>query len=243
MLRFLSVLALALAALTWTTGAHAQTKPADGSVLVFGATGQLGSDIVHALVKAGHSVTVFVRPSADMKRIAGLNVASVQGDVLNADDVARAFKAAKYKAAVDALARGTAGPEFYDTSERNISKWAKETGVSQVILHSSVGAGKSKAIYPPQMWERMKPTLLAKEAGENHLIASGVPYTVIRNGYLPPSSTPATGKAKLYEDETKPGNVTRADLATLTLQCIGNTACFNKIYHADDETIQRPQPR
>ncbi len=228
----------------------AQPAPAikDGGVLVFGATGLLGSDIVQALTKAGKSVTVFVRPGSDFKRLAnlnqdGLSISTLQGDVLNDGDVAKAFKTAKFKVVIDALARGKAEPEFYENSERNISKWAKETGVTQVILHSSVGAGKSKAIYPPQMWERMKDTLLAKEAGENHLIASGVKYTIIRNGYLPPYGTPATGKAQLYEDETKFASVTRADLADLTLGCVDNPTCFNKIYHAHDDTVQRPQPR
>ncbi len=244
MMRVLSAVLLSFLASLYAFGAHAQTKtPKDGDILVFGATGQLGSDVVQTLVKAGKPVTVFVRPNSDLKRIADLNIASVQGDVLKDEDLAKVFKGTKFSVVIDTLARGSAGPEFYDVSERLISKWAKDTGVTQVILHSSVGAGKSKAIYPAQMWDRMKDTLLAKEAGENHLIASGVKYTIIRNAYLPPYGTPATGKAKLYEDETKFGGVTRADLAELTLGCVNNPACFNKIYHAVDDTVQRPQPR
>lgn len=223
------------------SAAHAATEHND--VLVFGGTGQLGSEIVKALVEAGNSVTVFVRPNSDLRRLDGIAVSTLQGDVLNEDDVASALKTAKPKIVVDALARGKAGVEFYDVSERNISKWAKTTGVIQVILHSSVGAGRSRAVYPEANWPRMKDTLMAKEVGENHLIASGVSYTIIRNAILPPYGTPATGKAKLYEDETKYGPVTRADLARLTVECVGHSACFNKIYHAVDDTLPIPQRR
>lgn len=239
MTRLISALSLFLSLFLQPAAAFAQSAApiADGGILVFGATGQLGSDIVQVLVKAGKPVTVFNRPNADMKRLAGLNVTTVQGDVLNEADVTRAFKAAKFKVAIDALGRGTSGPEFYDISQKYISAAAKATGVEQVILHSSVGAGKSRAIYPEANWERMKGTLLAKEAGENHLINSGVPYTIIRNAVLFPYGTAATGKAQLYEGETKFGGVTRADLATLTLGCIDNKECLNKIYHAVDDSL------
>ncbi len=217
--------------------AQASAATPANAILVFGGSGQLGSEIVKSLVGTGKAVTVFVRPGSDTDRLSGMKINTIKGDVLKEDDVAAAFKSIPFSVAIDALARGDSGVEFYEISERYISKWAKQTGVKQVILHSSVGAGKSQAIYPPAMWPRMKDTLQAKEAGENHLINSGVAYTIIRNAQLPVATTPATGKAKLYDDETKYGAVTRADLGQLTLSCVGNAACMNKIYHAVDETL------
>ena len=221
---------------TSPTYAQAPASKSEGSVLVFGANGQLGSDVVKALIATGRPVSVFVRPSADMKRLTGLSFKTLQGDVLKDDDVAAAFKSAKFSVAIDALARSESGADFYVTSQRNIVKWAQTTGVKQVILHSSVGAGKSRAVYPEAMWPRMKDVLLAKEQGENILIASGVGYTIIRNAQLMPYGTPASGKAKLYEGENKFGGITREDLARLTVECIGNPTCANKILHAVDES-------
>ncbi len=218
------------------TYAQSPAAKANDTVLVFGANGQLGSDVVRALIAAGKSVTVFVRPSADMKRLEGLKFATLKGDVLMDADVEAAFKATKFSAAIDALARSESGADFYVTSQQNIVKWAKATGVGQVILHSSVGAGKSRAIYPEAMWPRMKDVLLAKEQGENILIKSGVGYTIIRNAQLMPYGTPASGKAKLYEGENKFGAITREDLAQLTVGCIGSATCANKVLHAVDET-------
>jgi uncharacterized protein YbjT (DUF2867 family) len=231
------VLICLLAMLPFAGAAQSPVAAQPGAVLVFGASGQLGSEIVKSLVAAGKPVSVFLRPGSEAKRLAGLKVTTVTGDVLKEDDVAAALKSAPFAVVVDALARGSAGVEFYEISQRHIATWAKRTGVKQVILHGSVGAGKSRAIYPEAMWPRMKDTLLAKQAGENHLIASGVGYTIIRNAQLPASTTPATGKAKLYEDQFKYGAVTRADLGRLTLECVESATCMNKIFHAVDESL------
>jgi len=237
MIRLFRLLGVLLMAHSLPSAAAAQTPGAPAKVLVFGASGQLGAEVVKSLLASGHAVTAFVRPGSKNERLAGLKIATVAGDVLKDADVAAAFKSASFDVAVDALARGEAGPEFYDLSQQLIATWAKTTGVKQVILHGSVGAGKSRAIYPEARWPAMKDTLQAKERGENHLIASGVAYTIIRNAQLPPSTTPATGKAALFEDETKFGAVTRADLGVLTAGCVLKPACFNKIYHAVDESL------
>lgn len=223
--------------------ATTQAQDLNGPIIVFGANGQLGAEVMKSLVGAGKDVTAFVRPNADMKRLDGLKFTTATGDVLVDADVAKAMQAKKYAVVVDALGRSEAGPEFFTTSAENIVKWAKATGVKQVILHGSVGAGKSRAIYPDAMWPRMKDVLLAKEAGENALIGSGVPYTIIRNAQLLPNDTKSTGQAKLFEGENKFGAVTRTGLGKLTLECTANPKCLNKIYHGVDEGLPAREPR
>ncbi len=218
----------------------AVAEPADGDILVFGGTGQLGSDIVKELVAAGHSVTVFARPTSDRALLEGLDVSYVLGDATVDADVEAAFKAAKFRVVIDALARRGAPVSFYEATGELLAKWAAATGVQQAILHGSVGAGDSQPIYPKERWPRMKATMAAKTAQENALIDSGVPYTIIRNAVLPRHGTPATGKAQLFEDQMKYGKVTRADLGKLTLQCVDNPECLNKIYHAVDESLPVP---
>lgn len=210
------------------------------NVLVFGGSGRLGSEVVKALTAAGHQVTVFVRPTSKLDRIAEAGVAVVEGDVMTEADVAAAFKSAKFTAAVDALARGDADVAFYETSMRHIAKWAAATGVRQVILHGSVGAGDSRAIYPQNRWEAMKSTLMAKDAGERALMASGVTYTIIRNAVLRDLAPGATDAAALTDDQSKFGAVTRTGLARLTAECLGQAACANKIFHAIDPGVAVP---
>ncbi len=209
----------------------------DAGVLVFGGTGRLGSEVVHALIEDDQTVTVFARPTSDRSRLEGLPVDYVIGDVLVEEDVAVAMRSARFRVVVDALARSESGPSFYEISARHIAKWARETGVRQVVLHGSVGAGQSRTIYPEPSWSRMGELLTAKDAGERHLIESGVSYTIIRNFIIVAHGTMPTGNARLVADQTVKGNITRKDLAAFTVYCLDNDACANMIFHAIDETL------
>jgi uncharacterized protein YbjT (DUF2867 family) len=226
-----------LATLLMSTSSPPSALAADAGVLVFGGTGRLGSEVVHALVADGQSVTVFARPTSDRSRLDGLAVNYLSGDVLVEEDVAAALRSARFRLVVDALARSESEVSFYEVSARHIAKWAKETGVQQIILHGAVGAGESRAVYPEQSWGRMAELLTAKDAGERHLIDSGVTYTIIRNFIIVAHGTSPTGNARLVADQTVKGNITRKDLAAFTVYCVDNDACANMIFHAIDETL------
>ena len=74
-----------------------------------------------------------------------------------------------------------------------------------------------------------------KGKAEQIIIDSGVPYTIIRNGLIPKDpQPPPTERAFLTTDLTTMGEVTRGDLAILTLDAMDNPARLNKIYHAID---------
>ncbi len=211
-------------------------------VIVFGGTGQLGSEVVRSLLAAGHTVTVFRREGSDLLRLKGLSVQTVIGDATVDRDVQAAFAARRYDVAVNALAKGRSEPaEFYATTQRSITAAAKATDVKQVILHSSVGAGESRAIYPEAMWPRMKDVLLAKEVGERELISSGVPYTIMRNAILREGPPGVREKAALSTDQRRYGAVTRSGLGRLTTECTLNAECLGKIYHAVDPQVPVPQ--
>lgn len=204
------------------------------SVLVFGGSGRLGSEVVSALLAADHQVTVFVRASSNRSRLEGMDVSFFVGDVLVLNDVQSALKSEEFDVVVDALSRGNAPAGFYETSMAHISQAASAQQVRQIILHGSVGAGDSAATvagFGPGMRRVME----AKTAAENALRTSGVAYTVIRNWAIKPHGTPATGNAMLTEDINARSAVTRADLAQLTVRCVAADHCMNKIFHAVDD--------
>ena len=211
-------------------------------VLVFGGTGELGSEIVYDLLEANKQVTVFTRPTSKKNRLKGLDVKYLTGDVLNEVDVKNAITSKKFEVIIDALARDrNIDADFYEISMQYISRWAKETKVKQVILHGSVGAGISRKIYPSERYDAMKDLLSAKDIGERYLIESGVNYTIIRNLILLPNDVKESGKAFLTEDQLARGGVTRDALARLTLECLNKTSCLNKVYHAIDNELVIPE--
>lgn len=70
-------------------------------VLVLGATGLLGSNLVRALLARGEEVRALVRPSSPARTLSGLDIERVTGDLDDADSLARACRGARqiYQAA------------------------------------------------------------------------------------------------------------------------------------------------
>lgn len=206
--------------------------------LVLGGTGRLGAEVVRALVAADYPVTVFARPTSDRVRLAGLELDYVTGDLLDADSVMQAIGTRRFDYVIDASSRGSSSEPFYDTAMRNVLSAVADSGVRQFILHGSVGAGDNARHFPQAPFARMRVVLQAKGTAEALLKGSGIPYTIIRNGRVERDGTPPTGRARLTEDDTILAPVTRADLAALTLECLGNPDCIDKTYHAADDSLR-----
>jgi len=212
---------------------------ADGAALVFGANGRLGSEMVKVLVAKKIPVTVFVRPSSDRSLLKGLDVTYVEGDARNKADVDKAFASGTFTVVVNAIARRSR-TEFglYDASQNYITAAAKAEKVNQVIFFSSVGVGSSRFLYTDKAYANFKETMLERETAERELIASGVPYTIVRTGGVLDGDA-VSGKGYLSE-EPKLGATTRAELARMTAECVGAAKCINKIFHGVDDTQKVP---
>jgi len=89
--------------------------------------------------------------------------------------------------------------------------------------------------------ETLRPALLAKAKAEEHLMASGIPYTIVRPGGL--LSEPATGNGLLTTDAHVAGTIARADVADLVIRCLSSTAAENQVLSAvDRDRIRSDQP-
>lgn len=219
----------------------------DGGVIVFGGTGRLGAPIVKLLVAAGEDVTVFTRASDSTERIKDAKVTYAVGDLLDDASIGKAFDAKKYRVAIDASAQRSANRrnDFYEVITKSIVTHAKRTGVKHFIHHGSIGAGENIKIVPALAGYKQTPSLVDKGKAEAIILASGLPYTILRNGVLPDNDDPqppARHNGALTVDYTTFGAILRADLAILTLDCIDNPARLNMIYHAIDPTLATPPP-
>lgn len=214
------------------------TADESNRALVFGGTGRLGAPIVELLIEAGYPVTVFARPTSTRERLADLDVDYITGDLLDGDSVTAAVNEQPFRFVIDASGKGRSPERFYDTAMRNILAAIADSDVHQFIVHGSVGAGDNVKNFPDIPFGRMMDTLQAKGEAEDMLKASGITYTIIRNGRVMKAGTPATGTGELTEDDTVMANITRLDLANLTLQCLDNPDCFNKTFHARDPSLE-----
>lgn len=236
---FTALMLLAAAAAIPATAAAAR------DVLVSGGTGQLGAEIVRRLVAQGDRVSVFTRPGSDRGRLDGLPVAYIEGDLLDAKAVAAIFRGRSFDVVITAVRVETGDIHFYEKIMGPLTAAAKNAGVTQFIHSGAVGAGRNAGNFQGLGWERV-PGLLDRlrdqGVGEDILKASGLPYTIIRNTRLYPDGTPATGKAELTEDQTTLLPMTRADLARLTVACVGNAGCLLKTFHVRDTSLDWPPP-
>jgi hypothetical protein len=239
-------LSAALAACATPASRTQPPRDATRDVLVLGGTGQLGAEIVARLVADGHRVAVFVRPTSERSRLAALPVTYVVGDLFSDADVAGALRARRYDTVIVALRVMDGDVRFYEKALTPLTRHAKASGVRHIIHHGAIGAGANAAKFTHLGWERV-PGLLDRlkdqGVGEELLRASGVAYTIIRNSRIYPDGHPATGRAELTEDDSVITPMTRADLAILTLQCVGVPRCLNRTYHVRDATLGWPPPR
>lgn len=243
--RRLLISVIALAGALGTALAPA-AEPEPREILVLGGTGQLGAEIVRRLADRGDRVTVFTRPGSDRRLLEGVPVRYAEGDLLNEAEVAAAFAGNRFQYVIVAVRVEDGDPHFYGKFLPGLTARAKAAGVAQLIHHGAVGAGRNAEKFPNLGWEKV-PGLLDRlkdqGVGEEVVRASGVPFTIIRNTRLYPGGTPPTGKAELTEDDSVIGPMTRADLAVLTLGCLGNAECLGRTFHVRDPSLPWPPPK
>lgn len=217
-----------------------QPVPATGArhVLVFGATGKLGTEIVRELRAHGDQVTAFVRPSSDRSRLEPLGASFAVGDVMDPGSVRAALAGGQFDAAIAALA-GMSVPNLDREGNINAIDAAAAAGVKRFILISTIGAGDSHGSTPLISRLLLAKILPQKTAAEDHLRASGLDFTIVRPGGLPPGVV-ATGRGIVSENPATMGFIKRPDLARLVLAVLYDDRTVGKTLAAVDPELERP---
>ncbi len=210
----------------------------EASVLIYGATRNTGLELAKLLIARGDKVTAVVRPTSDRSGLEPLGVTIVEGDAMEPDSVKNIFAQGSYRAVVTTIACFSCEQPPDYIGNANIFDGAKEAGISRVLLVTTIGAGDSADAPPWTAKWFLRKILPLKTQAEEHLVASGADYTILRPGGLVSKS--ATGNAYLTEDTSVTGVVTRADVAQLLLDCLDDDATIGKIYSAVDSELKWP---
>src|SRR6266567_1549695 len=144
--------------------------PESSTVLVVGATGDLGGRAVDALLARGKRVRALVREGTDPSRLAAKGVEIARGDMLNPASLEKAMSGSS--AVVTTAAgytrrrKGDSLENVDDLGNRNLVDAAKKTGIRRFVFTSILTCDQARDV--PHFWQ--------KKLIEDYLEASGTPF-------------------------------------------------------------------
>ena len=198
-------------------------------LLVVGAAGKTGREVVKQALAAGHEVTAFVH-KADEFDVGDVRV--VEGDATDGAAIEKAI--AGQDAVIDAIGGKTPYKEttLESSAASAIINAMKRNGVRRLVVTSMLGEGESKA--NASLYERL---LLAtflrgadkdKAAMESAVKASNLDWVILRPAIL--NDNAATGNVRVFASETgeKAHKITRADLAAFMLAQLTSDQYLNQ---------------
>ena len=155
-------------------------------LLIFGATGGTGRELVHQALERGHAVTAFARDPAALGERDGLR--AFAGDVLDAAAVERSV--AGHDAVLCTIGKPATSPgTVRSEGTRNIVRAMQAAGPARLICQSTIGIGDTRALLPPRYRYLLVPTLLRRTFAEHGrqeevVRSSGLDWTIVRAGAL-----------------------------------------------------------
>ena len=112
-------------------------------LLIFGASGGTGRELLKQALDQGHDVVAFVRDPAKIAEFQSPNLKVIRGDVL--DSAATDSAVARREAVFSTIGTGAKRSTLREDGTRNIVKAMEKAGVRRLICQSSLGVGDSRS--------------------------------------------------------------------------------------------------
>jgi putative NADH-flavin reductase len=202
------------------------------NLVVLGATGGIGLEIVRQAVERNHKVTAFVRAPERLKSIEA-SFGVIQGDPLNGDELTRAIEDQ------DAILSGF-GPRVpiakTDATLLHrfgvaLSEAMRKVGIRRAVIVSTAFLFTDSVIPPANLVGRLFFPNMVTDASEmeSFFQKSGLDWTLVR----PPRLTngPRRGRYRVREGHL-PGfgfTISRADVAAFMIRTAENHAFIRKV--------------
>ncbi len=192
-------------------------------VLVIGANGAIGKQVVRKLKEAEHEPVAMVRSTEQVGQFDNIGAKTVVADL--EQNFEQAFDQ------VDAVifAAGSGGHTGADKTiiidqEGAIESTdlAKKFNVKRFMIVSSMGAGN------PKEAKQIKHYQYAKHRADTHLQQSGLNYTILRPGRL--TNDVGTGKVNLQKHILERGTIPREDVASTLVHLLTDPKAENQVF-------------
>lgn len=201
-------------------------------LVVLGATGATGLEIVREAVEHGHAVTAFVRSPERLRPFAD-QIKVTQGDLLNSEELVGVIRG--HDAVVSGfgprLPVAEADTHLLQQFATALTAAMQRAGVTRVVVESVAFLFKDAIIPPAYVFGRLLfPGIVADaSAMEGIFRESSLDWTLVR----PPELTdkPYTGKYRVREGHLPAFGfkISRADVADFMLKAVENHAASRKI--------------
>jgi uncharacterized protein YbjT (DUF2867 family) len=197
-----------------------------GTVLVVGATGQLGGPVASQLLQDGFVVRLLVRDVDRARRLLGAGFDHVQGDVTDPAAVRRALQGCD---AVHVSLMAGSNPARVDAVEHRgtacVAERAAAQGISRLTYLSGEFAGDQRAMRSPI--ER------AKSLAEQAIEQSGVPFTIFKPTYFMDTlPRHIQGRLAVVLGRPRPVRMVAAsDFARMVSHALGEPAAANRRFY------------
>ncbi len=215
-------------------------------LLILGATGRTGRQLLDQALAAGHDVTAFVR-RPDALAAYGTRLRVLQGDIAHPASVTRAV--AGQETVLSALGSPTTRPNtVLSDGIGYVLAAMREHGVLRLLCMSSLGVGETRGQLGPLYNLLLIPLFLRqvfaeKERMEARMRASEAEWTIVRPGML--TNGPARGQYRVALAEVRPPafpRISRADVAAFMLREVGERRLVRQAVGLWDEQRGRVAP-
>lgn len=190
-------------------------------LLIFGATGSIGSQVVKQAIAQGHIVTAFARTPAKLD-IQSDNLHRFQGDVMNFSAVEQVMK--NQDAVVCVLGSKKLTGNIRSEGTKQIIQAMEQAGVRRLICQSTLGAGDSWGNLDFYWKYVMFGFLLRKvfadhQLQERYVKQSHLDWTIVRpSAFIDGPRTGAYRHGFPGDDKTSRLKIARADVADFLLK-------------------------
>lgn len=200
-------------------------------MIVFGASGTIGRELVRQALEQGHQITAFVRNPQKVADLQHKNLRLYSGDVLDGTSVENAMPG--HDAVFCALGAGR-GDKVRAIGTKHILEAMEKNGIRRFIVQTTLGCGDSYGNLN-FFWKRimfgwfLKKAFLDHELQEQYILGSGVDWTIVRPGAF--TDGPRTGRYRHGFAADARGlklKISRADVADFMLRQLEDTTYLRR---------------